>query len=692
MKKTLIVGAILLFLSLIHPVLFYYYEGEHKIINEHTYLSRNNNNNETQKLEKFDQYRIIYHAYKNIRLGRYDSFSTVDDNNVINTFPLYKYYSPALFYLMGLLMFLFKDVVITYTFGLWAFSGLYVGGIYLLTKKFTKDAATSCLTAAVAVTAPYMGTNTLSRYGFSEEVAGFMQPMLIYLFLELLEKGKKNLTEHKQLLVDYLFTASIFTSLGTLFVLTHNITTLYTPFIFGIPILVYLIMDLKPSVKSISLVLVPFTFIFLSSLYYIVPSMQTQTHLLISDTFAGLLFPYLDLNSFPSLFAFLPTMSPISTTPALWLQIGWPTLVLGILWFRSRTIYIWGIFFFIIIMILSPTIWEVLPQPFLAIQFPYRLLAYIPLLFVFAAKKLSTKAIVGVGIITLVFAVIFFQRPSSPGSFYAYDYDMFPSINAWNYYYKGDNPNVQIQGISGLKELPITASTDSKNKLVSVLTLDNTKEKQKAITYRFSVTDVADTKIPYTIVTDTTFADGSTMNRLLRYGMSPDKSFTASYCLRNVKKQVLTFEVPPTFKGPLKISKFEDTNQMYLASTDQFFPITCEYDQRENGKIFVFYPKKEDTDKTILIPVFYSDLNQVLDGAGNPMQAQSLIDAEQRSYTAVKNPKNNTEIRIKLFGNDNWSSISYPVIYFILAVTFLISIVKIVTIIKPTKSHAKTHL
>lgn len=692
MKKKLIIGAVLLFLSLIHPVLYYYYEGEHKIINEHTYLSRNNNNNETQRWEKFDQYRIIYHAYKNIRLGRYDSFSTIDDNNVLNSFPLYKYYSPALFYLLGLLMFVFKDVVITFAFALWVFSGLYAAGIYLLAKKFSKDAATACLAAAVAITAPYMGTNTLSRYSLSEEVAGFMQPMLIFLFLELLEQGKQQLLSHKKALIDYLFTASLFTSLGTLFVLTHNITTLYTPFIFGIPVLIYVFLEIKPSLKSILLALVPFVFIFLSALYYILPSMQTQTHLLISDTFAGLLFPYLDLNSFGSLFSFLPTMSPISTTPALWLQIGWPTLVLGALCFRSRTIVIWGIFFFIIIMILSPTIWMVLPQPFLAIQFPYRLLAYIPLLFVFGAKKLSWKAIVPVGIITVIFAVIFFQRPAAPGSFYAYDFDMFPSVNAWNYYYKGDNQNIQIEGISAPPEEVVHPVKDAKDPLSSVFTVEPMKGHMQAVTYRFSVTDAADKKLPYTVVTDTTFKDGSTVNRLLRYGVGPDGSFIGSYCLRNVKKQVLSFGVPPTFKGPLKITRFADTSQMFLASGSSFFPVTCSYDERENGRIFVFHPKKEEVEKTILIPVFYSDLNQVLDGSGNQMSAQSLEDAEQRSYTAVKNPKNNTEIRIKLFGNDNWNAISYPVIELTLAVTFVILAVKIGTIIKPPKPHAKTHL
>lgn len=689
MKKKVIIGAILFFLALIHPITFYYYEGEHRILNESTYLSRNNNNNETQRVEKFDQYRIIYHAYKNIKLGRYDTFSTIDDNNVINSFPIYKYYSPALFYLLGLLMFLFHDVVLCYTFAVAVFSALYVAGIFLLARKFTKDAATACLVAAVAVTAPYMTTNTLSRYGLSEEIAGFIQPMLLYLALEVLEKGK-HLLKREQI-IQYVTTATYFTALGTFFVLTHNITTLYTPLIFGIPMLVYIFITIKPTFRSIMLFCIPIALMFLASLFYIVPSMQTQTRLMISDTFAGLLFPYLKINTLGSLFSPMPTMSPISTTPALWLQIGWPTLILAVLFFRDRTIVIWGIFLFMIVMILSPTIWMVLPQPFLAIQFPYRMLAYIPLLFVFASRKLSMRTIVIVGIITAIFAGIFINRPTAPGSFYAYDFDMFPSENIWNYYYKGENPNIQIQGIGPSDETTIKNTSDSKKKLVHVVTLEPQKEKASAVTYRFKIAKTKEA-VPFTVVTTTTLKDGKVINRLMRYGAQDMSSFTLSYCLRNVTSQKLSIEPPPSYKGSIEIARFSDTSKMYLASGDQFFPVICDYEEKENGKIFVFHPEKVTEEKTLLLPIFYSELNQVVDKDSNPLSSQPFIDAELRSYTAVKNVPNNQEIRVKLYGNDHWGVISYPVIYLIILMTFLSMAVTIGTIIKRKNHHAKAHL
>src|SRR5882724_1376959 len=143
MRNKLIVGVVLLALSLIQPILYYHYEGEHKIVSESAYLSRNNNSNETQRVEKLYRYRVIYHAFKNIRLGRYDSLSIVDDNDALNSFPVYQYYSPALYYLLGLLMFVFRDVVITYTFGLWASCAVYVGGMFLLARKISKDTATA---------------------------------------------------------------------------------------------------------------------------------------------------------------------------------------------------------------------------------------------------------------------------------------------------------------------------------------------------------------------------------------------------------------------------------------------------------------------------------------------------------------------------------------------------------------------
>jgi hypothetical protein len=330
MKKKIIIGTLLFVLSLILPVSFYILEGEHQIVNESQYLSRNNNNNQTQLLEKFGQLRIIYHATKNIKMDRYDSFSTIDDNNVVNSFPIYHYYSPALFYGMGMLNLIVRDVVVTWTLGIWFFSLLYVCGFYLLTKKITNHTATSFLMTFVAVTAPYMTTNILSRYSFSEFVGGSVVPLILFLCIAVFEKGKKEFWKKKDSLIDYVFTIACFTALSTFFVLTHNITTLYTPIICGIPLLVYLIFYVKPNLKSIVFFLPSLALIVIGSLFYIIPSVQTQQHLLISDTFAGLLFPYIKLNDLGTLFSITPYVSPISTTPHLYLQIGVPVLLIAV--------------------------------------------------------------------------------------------------------------------------------------------------------------------------------------------------------------------------------------------------------------------------------------------------------------------------------------------------------------------------
>jgi hypothetical protein len=131
---------------------------------------------------------------------------------------------------------------------------------------------------------------------------------------------------------------------------------------------------------------------------------------------------------------------------------------------------------------------------------------------------------------------------------------------------------------------------------------------------------------------------------------------------------------------------------MYLASGDQFFPVICDYEEKENGKIFVFHPEKVTEEKTLLLPIFYSELNQVVDKDSNPLSSQPFIDAELRSYTAVKNVPNNQEIRVKLYGNDHWGVISYPIIYLIILMTFLSMAVTIGTIIKRKNHHAKAHL
>lgn len=675
MSKKLIIGIILFTFSLVLPVSFYILEGEHKIVTSSQYLSRNNNNNQTQLLEKFGQLRIIYQASKNIKLNRYDSFSTIDDNNVINSFPIYHYYSPALYYGMGLLNLITQNVVITWVLGIWFFSLLYVCGFYLLAKKISKDTATSLLVTFIAITAPYMTTNILSRYSFSEFVGGSVVPLILYLFIEVIEKGKKTFWKEKETLIDYLTTSIFFTALSTFFVLTHNITTLYMPIVCGIPLLVYLFTTVKPNVKSILFFLPSLVLVILGALFYIIPSIQTQQKLLIADTFAGLLFPYIKLNDLGSLFSITPYVSPMSTTPHLYLQIGVPILLLAVLFFRVKVIHIYIIFALIIFAIVSPVIWHILPQPLLAIQFPYRLLAFVPILFIFAAKKLSEFALIGGIIAAVIFGLMFMIRPGSAGSFHNYDFDMFPSVNAWNYYYKGENQNVKIETIASPESKLLETQPDPKNKFEYPLIVNPAREKTMAVTYRYIFENEVDRKLPAFIATSTDFNDGTNMKTSLMYGLTDSSSMVISNCLRNGERHETRLGLVKEFMGPVRIEQFTDTTQMYVPVGDQFIPVTCTYEQKENGRIFVF--KMDKQKKTVLLPIFFSELNQVLDRSGNPVPAKPFIDARQRSYTAIENPDSNDEIRIKLYGVDPWREVSYPVLYFILTMTFVAIAAKI---------------
>jgi hypothetical protein len=652
MKKSIIIGLLLLAFSLIHPVLFYYYEGEHIKLTESNYKVRDNSHNHTSEIEKYAQMRIIYQAYKNIKLHRTFSLVNIDDNTALNSYPIYQYYNFGISHLLGLVLFIVPDVIIAYTIGLWFFSALFVGGLYLLVTKISGSRKTAFLVILILLTYPYFLVNLLTRYANAEYFAISMVPMLIYLIILLLEKvtGIKNVKDTLNI-IEYCFYSSLFTLLGSLFIITHNITTLYTPVLLGIPLLVYVFTTIKPSLKSFLFLIIPFAVIIGSSLFILVPVAQNQQTLLISDTFSGLLFPNFNLNDSSVAFRVFPFTSPHSGQPFLTLQFGVPVLLLALVFFRIRNIYIYLLAGIVVWLVISPTLWYVLPPIFYVTQFSMRLFTYVPLLLLFAVRPLSKPLLIGMTLVTLFFGFFFIQRPNSLHSFFENDYDQFPSENHWNYMQKGANANIPAPVAVDPPGDPVTPKKISNTRYL-IDALKNYEYGRKAVTYVITVPSQTKAELFHSY-TNTEFKDGRKTRDMAEH-WAVDNTIVLSYCLPNTKEITVEFE-PPKYIQSFTVERLWESQYMLLDTS--LIATSCDYEYKNNGQDYLYH-LDEKFAKTQLLTIYYSPYNIVTGEDGQPLETKPFLDAAQRSHTVVMDRGSNKTIRVQLSARNTWIPLS----------------------------------
>lgn len=673
MKKNLVVLLLLLAFSLIHPVLFYYYEGQHVKVTPSTYKVRDNSHNYTAEIEKFAQLRIVYQAYENIKLHRVFALSTIDGNNALNSYPLYQYYNFGISHLLGLMMFIVPDVVVVYAIGLWVFSLLFVFGLYRVIMKICGSKKTAFLFILVALTYPYFLVNLLTRYATAEYCAVSMVPMLIYLVIELLELGTRlRGLRQKQELAQYVFLHSVFILLGSLFIVTHNITTLYTVVFLGIPLLIYILRTIKPSIKAILLLIIPLPIIILNGMFILGPIVQNQSHLLISDTFSGLLFQNFRLNDSSVVFKIFPFSSPYSGMPYLNLQLGVPIILLAFIFFRPKSFHIYILCGLILWLIIAPTLWHLLPPIFYVTQFSMRLFTYLPLVLLFAVRPISKFAFVTVTAITIFIGFFFFQRPNSPNSFYTNNYDVFPSENHWNYMQKGENPTIPAPvAVDPPGDTIIPKEISSHSFLID--SISNHDYKRKAVTYIVTLSDSTSKELFHSSI-HALYKDGSYADDPGEYTPIMN-TIVLSYCTPNTSDLSVFFKTPHSFKGTLSVKKLAETQYLYMGN--ELIASSCDYEYKNNGQEYLF-KLDEKFASTQLLTIFYSPYNVVTGEDGKVLVTKPFLDASQRSHTVVMNRGNNKIIRVQLSTGNIWIPISLlsfkvTILLFIAASSFLIA-------------------
>jgi hypothetical protein len=653
MNKRLIIALLLLAFSLFHPALYYYYEGEHVKVNESLYKVRDNSKNHTSEIEKYAQMRILYQAYKNIKLNRVFAMSNIDDNTVANSYPIYQYYNFGISHLLGLVVFVTQNVIVAYTIGIWLFSLLCVTGLYLLVTKISKSRKTAFLTILIFLTYPYFLVNLLTRYAFTEYLAISMVPMLLYLATILLERGNRFLlkAELKEQ-IEYVFIVSLFILLGSLFIITHNITTLFTPVILGIPFLVYLIYKIKPTFQSVLLLIVPIVVMIINSLFILVPVAQNQNTLLISGSFSGLLFDNFGLNDLSIATRLFPFTSPLSGQPYLTLQFGLPILLFAIAFFRWKSLHIYALVGIVVWMVLAPTIWHILPPIFYVTQFSMRMFTYVPLLLIFAAQPLSKNVTIALVVVTFFFGYFFIQRPNNPGQMFSNDYDEFPSENQWNYRTIGQNPSIPAPRAVDPPNDVIEPVKLAENKYL-IESLSNYDLKRKAVTYMITVPP-QEKKDLYYARPIAVFKDGRKTQTYAEL-LPENNTIFLSYCIPNTKKLDVHFETPKTSPEIIEVKRLTEQQYMHIDTT--LIPASCDYEYINNGQEYLFTldPKFEETQ---LLTVFYSPYNVVTGEDNKVLETKPFLDAAQRSYTVVMDRKESKTIRVKLSSGNIWIPIS----------------------------------
>ncbi|OGY24663.1 MAG: hypothetical protein A2172_03665 [Candidatus Woykebacteria bacterium RBG_13_40_15] len=654
LKKYLII-LILISISFVNSFVFYSYFGRHVKQSETQYSMIYPDPDKFGAPDYYYHQRYIYETSKNLKLGRLKSLSITDELMPINSFPLFQYYNAGPLTVLGLINIALDNPVLVYTLGIWLFTFIFVVGVYSFSKSISKSESTSLVTAFIFVTFPYYLTNLLSRSAFTEYLAISLLPIILFLIYKFLTIIKsKNLS-----LASYLIISSLLIVFSTIFLLSHNLTVLFSILLLTLPFIFLLIKYLPLNLTQILLFIGPFFLIGSNVLFYWIPVISSRDNISLSSSFNPEFVSYYTFVSTPDIvLSLLPKSSQGSTTPELYLQIGLPVILLLILFFQRKRIYIYLLLSFIFILLFYKEIWSVLPKVLTTIQFSYRLLSYIPILLLFSVKKLNKYLIILLIPISIISATIFYQRDLS---IYQTKDVFFDSIltQSNNDYYKNENFNTDLKmSVENLQNKTILEIPNYNGKELKIDTIEKDNS-IKATSYLIKIETDSTLNDKVTINSTFSFKNRSTSTTSTIVSV-PNKFFLFSTCLNNVKK----FDISIQNKDPkvvklnkIEVKKVEDKSNMYLDQEQKYFKVVCDYSFDSESNSFTFNIDKPE--KQHILPIFYSSYNKLTTDKGEEINNFGSYLHKNKSYTVVnENGINYSSVSVKLLEKNKWFYVS----------------------------------
>ncbi len=662
-RRIIIIAALLIF-SLINPLVFNYYYGNHEKLSETSYILQ-----DTKKYgpEYYVHARFLYEGYKNLKLGRFNTLSIIDESNPLFSFPHFQFYNIGPSFILAVANFYFQDPINSYIFGIWLATFLYATGVYLLTKKLTRSTQTSLLLSFIFITSPYYITIFLSRSAFSEYIAISLIPIIILQIYHFLQTCKER--NPKSFWLKYLFLSSLLVISSTIFLLTHNITTLFFIIILGTPALILLGTKVKPDVKSLLLFIPPSVLILSNILFYWIPVITYGNKTNISSTYS-LLQTGLQWSPWNVVLAIFPTSSPGAVNTELYLQIGLPTLLLFILFFNWRKAYIHLLIILSFILVCF-NVWSYIPPLFHTVQFSLRLLAFIPLLLLFAAKRLGKISFYLLLFSTIFTAILFYQRDTS---FYfpaQKSFSTFPTINDWGFYQNSDY-NVALKPSMDIKKSRINVRGETVNNN-QVFILDKVKN-SLAVTFEISLKTESNKFDSIIFIDSRRDEKGESINSEIPYSEVNGK-FIYTTCLTNTKDADFFI----VNKGQanivfLQINKYNDSQNSYI---DGLYPYTCNYKYNPVNHNFDF--KFDRKGEQVILPIYYSTDNRITSSNDKDIAPFGGLLYAGHSYTVLDKDKlESNHVTVSLLANNRFIPLAKTSLMLTLSI-LIISLVLLTT-------------
>ena len=628
-------------------------------------------------IEYLSQLQLVYNSYQNLAEGRFSSLSIIDEKSLENSCPVFNYYSPPTYLLLGLMNFIIRNIVYTYIFGIWLFSLIAVVGTYYLTKKISHSKKVALLLAFVYVSYPYFVTNILSRHAYSEYLALCMVPIVLFLTIKLIEQTRK--LNSKGGLLRYLLFSSIWVIITSIFLLIHNITSLFIFVITAPCLLVYVFRQIKPKIKHLLFLIPPILFVLLNISFFVKVLLETKDLLLISTSYESFLQEYFKLNTLYSLFSPIPYSPPYAlSTNELFFQFGLPAVFLGMLFFRLKNIHLYLIFVGLICLILSPLFWLKIPKIFHTVQFSYRLIGYVPIILIFAARRIPKKYFLIAILVSILSATIFLYRNVSFQKWNNFELNQSPTVNCWNYFISNPAlPNINNAGKLSEKSIypdPLKMETKSnQDKKTYESELVNFPDKTTAL--NFYIPSSSEDKDKWNFSLELYDSQGKkTSERQVVINIQDHLFF--GQCINGVSQAKILAEPLEKDLAAPQIFQLEENLQTFTyinPNEELIFPVECGYYFGSNKKNIVIN-LDNSTEETVILPMFYSPYNNITDADGNQINATGGFSiAQAKAYTVVKKPKNVKEIHIQIMQNNRFRLVSL-ISFFSTCFIFLISL------------------
>ena len=406
--------AILLFIAAVIPLTLVLYNSDYERLSESVYVTRH-----WPLLRDFLNHdRWILEAARNWREGRLSTLAVVDEHQPLNSFPQFQYYGVGLYYLVAPLQILTGDVILTSWIVIGLFSFVFAYGVFLWCQWLTGCQRTALVVALVSALVPYRLTELFFWNMVASFAANSLLPLLSFLWVHFILKETP--IDPVERFKDSLHLAALVT-LGSTFLLTHNLTSMYAPLLLGPPLWIFLHRRLGGKPFPLARACLPLVLVLACSLFYWWPILRDHGSLLIRHDFYVMIPQALRMAPWHHILSPFPRWAfPFR---GMNIQLGVPLILLGILFFRRKTAFLY-LFIAEILFLACTNVWRFFPEFLQAIQFPYRLLSFATLLVLLASRRLKRSEALVLTAITVVFTPLLFDYHRAPRS--RVDFSQFP--------------------------------------------------------------------------------------------------------------------------------------------------------------------------------------------------------------------------------------------------------------------------